>query len=89
MYDGKHSWRVGSAWIKKWALVDEKYDLYSTCLNASTKISTEGRRNFKTIFTGSHRHAGFITIKGLRVAEKWGSNEKGYKQVMQLVLSKL
>jgi hypothetical protein len=43
----------------------------------------------KQIFTGSHRHAGFITIKGLRVAEKWGSNEKGYKQVMQLVLSKL
>ena len=31
----------------------------------------------------------FITIKGLRVAERWGSNEMGYKQVMQLVLSKL
>jgi len=29
------------------------------------------------------------TINGLRVAEKWGSNEMGYKQVMQLVLSKL
>lgn len=71
------------------ALVDENMTSIHRVLSQALKKAQATGEISKQFSSEAIATLILTTINGLRVAEKWGSNEKVYKQVMQLVLSKL